>query len=349
MKKLYSYLFISLLTLTTINLAQEKKPDLMPKFSGDARTWLDEDLTKHQGNFMVKNVRLQVSGSATELVSYKFLFDLAALARTSTKNDTLGGKRFLTDAYTDLGILNDAYIAIKPVSGFSISLGQIKVPFSSDNLISVNSIPFSNRPLLTSKVGPDMYDIGFMASYSLPVSLPIDIDAAIFDGNGQNKSETDKTNNYAFRTVIKPVEGLNVSGNYAGGVMAGNKVHMFDLGAGYKNGGLTLSCEYAKRNTKLASYDYSSNTYFGYAVYDFPVSSELVKFISPAVRYEFLEPASHKAGDEFSRITAGLTFSFSKLTFAHCRLNYEKFIYKNEYKAADKNSDRLVLEFQIRY
>lgn len=349
MKKLYSFIFISLLSLTTINFAQDKTPDFMPKFSGDARTWLDEDLTKHQGNFMVKSVRLLISGNASEIVSYKFLFDLAALARTATKNDTLAGKRFLTDASTDLGILNDAYISIKPVSSFSLSLGQIKVPFSTDNLISSNSIPFSNRPLLVSKVSPDLYDIGFMASYSMPFSLPVNIDAAVFDGNGQNKSETDKTNNYAFRAVVMPVEGFNISGNYAGGVLSGNKVHMFDFGAGYKYAGLTLACEYAKRNTKLSSSDYASNTYFGYAVYDFPVSSSLVKFISPALRYEYLEPGTQKSGNEFSRLTAGLTLSFAKLTFAHCRLNYEKFIYKNEYKAADKNSDRLILEFQIRY
>ncbi|MCU7494305.1 MAG: hypothetical protein HF314_04205 [Ignavibacteria bacterium] len=321
----------------------------MPKFSGDARTWLDEDLTKHQGNFTVRNVRLLITGNASEIVSYKFLLDLAALTKTTTKNDTLGGKRFLTEASTDLNIVNDAFISVKPVSKLSLTLGQVKVPFSTDNLLSTNSIPFSNRPLFSSKVGPDIYDIGFMASYSLPISIPVDIDAAVFDGNGQNKAETDKTNNYAFRTVIKPLEGFNVSGNYAGGVMAGNKVHIYDLGAGYKAGSLTVAGEFAKRKTELASTDYTSNSYFGYAVYDFQVNSDLVKFISPAVRYEYLEPNSSKSSDEFKRVTAGLTFSFTKLTYAHVRTNYEKFIYKGAYKGTDKNSDRFILEFQIRF
>lgn len=349
MKHFYAYVILSLLTITSINFAQEKALDIMPRFSGDARTWLDEDLTKHQGNFLVKNVRLQISGNASEVVTYRFLFDLASLARTTTKNDTLGGKKFLTDANTDLGILSDAFISVKPVSRFSISLGQMKVPFSTENLISTNSLPFSNRPLISGKISPDLYDIGFLASCSLPLSIPVDIDAAVFDGNGQNKAETDKTNNYAFRTVIKPIEGFNLSGNYAGGVLAGNKVKMFDLGAGFKYGNLTLACEYAQRNTELVSSSSKSNSYFGYAVYDLPVSSGLVKFISPAVRYEYLEPGSLKTGDEFKRITAGLTFSFAKLTFAHIRTNYEKFIYQDGYKGTDKNSDRLILEFQIRY
>ncbi|MGE5402852.1 MAG: porin [Ignavibacteriales bacterium] len=349
MKKLYTYAVLSVLALASMNYAQEKKTDLMPKINGDARTWLEEDLTKKQGNFLVKNVKLLVTGDASEYVSYKFLFDLASLTKTTTKNDTLGGKKFLTDASTDLGILNDAFIAIKPISKLSLSLGQFKVPFSTDNIISANSTPFSNRPLIAGKVSPDLYDIGFMASYTLPLSVPVDIDAAMFDGNGQNKSENDKTNNYAFRTVVKPFNGFNLSGNYAGGVLQGNKVRMFDFGAGYKYGNLTLASEYARKKTQLISSDYSSSSYFGYAVYDFPVNSDLVKYISPAIRYEYLEPGSQKAGDEFTRLTAGLTFSFAKLTYAHFRINYENFSYKADYNGTDKNSDRLILEFQVRF
>lgn len=358
MKKL-SIILLSFLTFASVNIAQEKpsqekpsqeKPlDLQPKITGDARTWLDMDLTKNQGNFMVRNARIMASGNVSEFVSYRFLFDLASLTKTSTKTDTLNGRKFLTDASTDLGILNDAFISVKPVSKLSLTLGQFKVPFSTENLISTNSLPFSNRPLLSARISPDIYDIGFMASYSLPTPVPVDIDAAAFNGTGQNKAENDRTDNYAFRAVIKPVPEVNFSANYAGGILQGNKVKIFDLGAGFKSGNLTLAGEYAKRSTTISAKDVSLDSYFAYAVYDLPLNTDFIKFISPACRYEYFEPNSNVSNDQVKKFTAGLTFSFAKLTFAHFRLNYEKFLYKDEYKGTDKSSDRLITEFQIRF
>lgn len=188
-----------------------------------------------------------------------------------------------------------------------------------------------------------------MASYSLPLPVAVDIDAAAFNGTGQNKSDNDKTDNYAFRAVVKPIADLNISGNYAGGILQGNKVDMFDLGAGYKLNGLSLAGEYAKRTATVNAADVSLDSYFAYAIYDIALNSDFIKFISPAVRYEYFEPNSNAANDEFNRMTFGLTFSFAKLTFAHFRINYETFNYKADYKGTDKISDRLVFEYQIRF
>jgi hypothetical protein len=351
MRKFGSIFLTLFLLINSFVLAQEKSLDLQPKITGDARTWYDVDLTKNQGNFLIRNARIMFTGNASEAVSYKFLFDLAALTKTTTKSavDTSTGQKFLTDATTDLSIVNDAYISVKPIAKLGLTLGQFKVPFSTENLISTNSLPFSNRPLLSSKVAPDIYDIGFMASYTLPLPIEVNIDAAAFNGAGQNKSETDKTDNYAFRAVIKPFEGLNISGNYSGGVLSGKKVKIYDIGAGYKSGNLTVAGEYGNRSTNLVSSDVNVNAYFGYAIYDMPVDCGFLKFISPAIRYEYCEPNSTVNNDEVKRLTAGLTFSFAKITFAHFRVNYENFFYKDEYKGTDKSSDRLVCEFQVRF
>lgn len=324
--------------------AQEKAVDLTPKFSGDARTWYENDMANGKGNFLVRNARLQVTGNASEIVSYKFLFDFAALPKS-----TLSG----SVVTTDLTLLSDAFISIKPVNTLSLTLGQFKVPFSTENIMSTNQLPFSNRPLMSQVLAP-VYDIGFMASYSNTSVVPVDFDAALFNGNGQNKSENDRTDNYALRAVVKPIPDFNVALNYLGGRNAGLDIKMYDFSAGYKMSGFTFAAEYASRKTTTPKLDVNSNSMLGYVVYDMPVEGSALKYISPAIRYEVYDPTDLVDYDHTTRLTAGLTFSFAKLTWSHFRINYELLGYqvvKNLQTLAteDKSDGKLILEYQIRF
>jgi hypothetical protein len=58
------------------------------------------------------------------------------------------------------------------------------------------------------------------------------------------------------------------------------------------------------------------------------------------------DPNTSKASDEVNRITVGLTVQFAKITFAHFRLNYEKYDYTDP---AVVDPELIVLEFQTRF
>ncbi|MEI7811690.1 MAG: porin [Ignavibacteria bacterium] len=344
-KQFYLSAVLLLLVISTNYFAQEKPvTDLAPKFNGDVRTWYDNDFQKNKSNFTVKNARILVTGNASEIVSYKFLFDVAAVAGKLTLK-TKDSTKYLTDAVADMpNLINDAYVTITPITKLAFSLGQFKTPFGTENITSTNSLAFSNRALMAGKVTPELYDIGFMTSYALPVSIPVDVIAAAYNGTGQNKTDDDRSTNYAFRTVVKPIPDLNISANYAGGRIAGNKVGILGLGAGYKCSALTLALEYADRKTDLAT-TINAVSYFAYATYDFATGNDIVRFITPAVRYESYDPDNKIDKNNINKITAGLTFSFAKLTYAHVRINYEKF----DNADGTPNPDRMIAEFQIRF
>ncbi|MGE5498875.1 MAG: porin [Syntrophothermus sp.] len=339
MKFTKTLIIVFVTALSSFLQAQDKAVDLTPKFSGDARTWYENDMANGRGNFLVRNARLQVTGNASEIVSYKFIFDFAALPKS-----TLSGSAVTTD----LSLLGDAFISIKPVNSLALSLGQFKVPFSTENIMSTNQLPFSNRPLMSQTVTPAVYDLGFLASYSNTSVVPVDFDAAVYNGNGQNKSENDRTDNYAIRAVVKPIPDFNVAVNYAGGRAAGFDVKMFDFSAGYKMSGFTFAAEYASRKTAAVKQDINSNSMLGYVVYDLPVTASVLKYVSPALRYEVYDPTDLSDKDHFTRLTAGLTFSFAKLTWSHFRINYELLGYKNVLNE-DKNDGKMILEYQIRF
>ncbi len=56
-----------------------------------------------------------------------------------------------------------------------------------------------------------------MGSYKFNESLPIVLNAGLFNVSGQNKPENDYTTNYSFRAVVNPIPSLDFSGNYYSG------------------------------------------------------------------------------------------------------------------------------------
>ncbi len=327
----------------TISLSAQSKSESSYKLFGYLRAWHQTDFATNQGAFSIKMARIGVKGKVNSYASYKFLVDVSRAAKLSTDKEDVAGTSVVTGVKNYSDILLDAVATISPVKKFKFSLGQFKVPFSTDNLRGASAIDFINRPLLT-KVAPSLRDIGLMFTYTDNFGLPVSVDAGLFNGSGQNKGETDNSQNYSFRTVVNITSSLSVAGNYYGGKLSNSDVNIFDFGADYKVGDLKLSAEYGQRSTSVADADVNANAYFIYAVYSIGTGSDLISSIDPAVRFENYDPNSDVDDNGITRTTIGAALQFAKATYAQLRFNYELYNYQD----GRTNPDKFIIELQTR-
>jgi hypothetical protein len=325
----------------------QNNPDYAPKFSGYVRAWHQTDFATGQGQYLVKQARLGINGYVNDYAAYKFLFDFTRLGSLkTTSGTTAAGEKFLTGATSSFSdVMLDAAAVFKPIKNLEISAGQFKVPFSTDNLSSDQNAEFANRPLSTN-VSPSIRDIGLSIGYNFNVPFKTELIAGSFNGSGLNKSENDKSTDYAVRAVVSPIKDLAIAGNYYGAKVQGYAVNFMNFGFAYKIGKLLVDGEYGGKNSKTSGSDLKSNSYFVFATYSFPFPGNLIKEVIPAVRYEMYDPNSDIVDNEIGRITVGLSFEFAKINFARFRVNYEKFNYKD---GVTKNPDKLILELQTRF
>lgn len=340
MKKTVIFMFIA----ANLLLAQNKA-DYSPKFSGYIRAWHQTDFSKNQGEFLVKMARIAIKGNVNEFAGYRFQVDFTRLGKLTTTSATVNGTKVLTGASSTFSdVLLDAEAFVAPVDNLSLSLGQFKVPFSTDNLRGGADIDFVNRPLLTN-VAPGLRDVGFMGTYTIKNGIPMEFKAGLFNGAGQNKAENDKSVNYSFRASVSPFSGFSFAANYYGGKASDADLGIYDLGFDYKTGKAFFSGEFGQRNTKTSAKEISSNSYFVYATYEFGFSDSFVSAIIPALRYESYDPNGDVSSDEIGRVTVGIALHFAKIKYAQFRINYELFDYKN----GNTNPNKLILEVQTRF
>ncbi len=336
----------ALFILITVNfLLAQNKPDYSLKFSGYVRAWHQTDFSNNQGEFLVKQARLGINGAVNEYASYRFLVDFTRIGKLTTTTTTLNGTNVVSGVSANFSdILLDAAATFTPITNLDVTAGQFKVPFSTDNLRSDQNADFVNRPLLTN-VSPSIRDIGIMMTYKIKGEVSTELTAGSFNGTGLNKSENDKSMDYVFRAVVSPVKDLNLSGNYYVGITQGTDLNFFDFGFDYKFGSLFVDAEYANKNTKTLGSDISGTSFFAYATYNIPLQGDFLKEIIPAFRFEKFDPNSSQVNNEINMLTFGLTFEFAKVTFAHFRINYELF----DYKDGRDNHNKLIFELQTKF
>lgn len=338
------FLIITFLCLSFAVNAQEN-PDYSAKYSGYIRAWYQSDFGSDQGAYSLKQVRLGISGAVNEYASYKVLVDFTRLGKLTTTTTTVNGVKVVNSAAASFSdILLDAAATITPFKNFDLTAGQFKIPFSSDNLKADQTHQFANRPMITN-VSPNMRDIGFIMTYKIKGDVNAELTAGSFNGSGMNKIETDKSLDLSLRAVVSPIKDLNVFANYYGGKVSGLEQNFMGFGLAYKYSAFLFEAEYANKTLSATTGDIKGNSYFAFANYNISFNGGFINEITPAFRYEMFDVNSDKDNNEIGRMTFGLTFQFAKITFAHFRINYEKF----DYKDGSTNPDKLILEIQTRF
>lgn len=297
-----------------------------------------------KGRFEVRNARLSVSGKPLPVVEYKAEVD-----------------------FCDEGVIKmlDAYARFKPVSGFSFTIGQMRVPFTIDAHRAPHALYFANRSFIAKHVG-NVRDVGCIAGYSFNLGFPVILEAGLFNGSGLTGQKDYWTHgvNYSAKAQLMLPHGFNISLSTQKIKPDNVVVSLYDIGAFYHSRGWHVEAEYLFKHYSENAFGNVSafNTFVNY---DIPLRKCFFRKVSPQLRYDYtgdhsdgkryLDGVVSKDGElvvndyQRSRITGGVTLSLAQAFISDIRINYEKYFYRNGAVPKISEKDKIVIEFMTRF
>lgn len=310
--------------------------DYIPEIHGTLRGRYEYCTTLDASRFQVRNARVSFTGNVHPLVAYKAEIDLS-----------------------DAGITRmlDAYIRVFPLKGLAFTLGQMKVPFSTDNLRSPHTLYFANRSFIAKEIA-GLRDVGFTAGYTLTEKFPFSLVAGVYNGEGiYHQKDWHNTMCFATRATFDPSPYINISINFQSFEPDSVRMNAYDIGLLSTFFGVHAELEYLYK-TYNGNLFKPAHSFTGLLSYDLPLPKVFSK-ISFLARYDMM--TDHNRGyknelgqyvtDDFARqrVTGGVTLSLSKPVLADLRINYEKFFYTDWNVADPSELDKLVIELVVRF
>lgn len=308
-----------------------------PHIEGTIRAKYEYNTSLNEQRFQVRNARFSVNGNFSKMVSYKAEIDLSDEGETK---------------------MLDAYLRFQPQEWFRFTIGQQKIPFSTDNLRSPHQLFFANRSFIGKQL-TGLRDVGATLVLSNRKFIPVELTAGLYNGTGlydQQIWRKTEDLSYALRTVISPFDFLSISLNY-------NSVHPYDIRMNMYNVGGAIDFRGLHIESELyyKTYQYSSFKptvgFFVMGAYDLKTDKlKYLKKITPVLRYDNM--SNNNRGEKSangtyliddyvrSRVTGGITFSLSKPFLNDIRLNYERYSFP---RVLANTQNKLVLEFVVRF
>jgi len=331
MKKVFLLIF-SVLTVAQSLSAQS--------IHGTVRGKYEYQTQEGEGRFEVRNARVSVDGSLLEIIDYKAEIDLC----------DEGSIKML-----------DAFAALRPFrrERITLTIGQMRVPFTIDAHRSPHRQFFANRSFIAKQVG-NVRDVGTMAAWE---KGRCSVEFGLFNGSGLTNQKNFWTKNVNFSGKFK----FNSSKNF-GLVLSAQRIKpsvavmMYDVGVYWQRDRWHAEAEYLLKHYGRDAFA-NVHAFNAFAAYEVPLRTLLFTRLTPLVRYDYM--SDHSDGAELTttddgerltltdaerhRLTAGATLSFGRKAFeADLRLNVEKYWYPDgEPKTSEK--DKLVLEMMVHF
>lgn len=164
----------------------------------------------HESSFLVRRARLKFEGFAySPKLEYKFEL---GLTQRDINNDNV---TYLSNASQ---IIYDAVINWNFYKGFSLKVGQTKLPGNRERVISSGNLQFVDRSLLNSKINLDR-DMGLQLLHEAKLGEKFEIltIAAFSQGEGRNITSGNIGGyQYTFRVEALPFGMFASKGDYVG-------------------------------------------------------------------------------------------------------------------------------------
>lgn len=179
----------------------DKITKALPKISGYTQIRYDYNDGDGSSTFQLRRMRMSFDGNISPELDYKLQLEL-----TSPK-------------------IVDAYFSYKPYNGLKVRAGQFKVPFSIENTdygptkLELIDYPMVISYLVGNSTGADVKDkangrdIG-VKLYGDLFDKVVSYDLGVFNGAGINCKDNNKSKDVAARLMVRPVDGLVISGSY---------------------------------------------------------------------------------------------------------------------------------------
>jgi phosphate-selective porin OprO/OprP len=276
-------------------------------------------VTQDEGldSFSIKRARLSFAGELLKNVRFKLQID-------AVKSPVL------VDAQLDF-VLN-------PIASFRV--GQFKVPFSQESLLSASEVETINRSQPVTKLSPGQdigssgRDIGamFFGKYAI-----LEYTVGFFNGAGINKTDTNEQKDLAARFLLRPAGFLSIAasfydGRYSEKVDApavARKRTGFETAVVHDAFSLKGEFILAKDDTTSKQGWYLQGGYF-----------VLAKTLQAIVKYDSYDKDKNVAGDRSHLFTVGMNWFLTEKT--KLMVNFE--LYRDE--SGKTTNSALLAQFQ---
>ncbi len=335
---------VAILTLSVPVAAQRDSVSTSMKIGGTLRGKYEYQTQEGEGRFEVRTARVSVRGNLNSMVSYMAEIDLCD-----------EGEIKMLDAWT----------RIAPVNNLGFTIGQMRVPFTIDAHRSPHQQYFANRSFIAKQVG-NVRDVGARVDYRVDGTVPIILQAGIFNGSGltNQKNYWTKGVNFSGKAQFLIPGGTTV-------VLSAQKIRpqdvvimMYDAGVTYKCGNFLAEAEYLYKHYNQNAFK-AVHAFDGFINYDIPLRRCAFSKISPLIRYDFM--SDHSDGKRYvtddtddvgqliindykrGRLTGGVTLSFLKPFNCDIRINYEKYFYRKGAIPKVSEKDKFVVEVMTHF
>lgn len=301
------------------------------KISGYSQVRYRQDKTIDNDGFDIRRVRLDIKGDVTERFDYRLQADFAG---SSAK-------------------VLDATIGYKVNPSLKLTVGQFKIPFSQENLISSPKLETINRSQVVEALvarGSDVIgnhngrDTGIQASGSILAKEDyqlLDYALGVFNGSGINTADKNEQKDFVGRLVFHPLKDWAIGGSYYNGYGTwGTNPRKNDrdrLGGefAYVKEPISLKGEYIKGNdgaTKKAGWYLQAGYFF------------IPKKFQGVFKFDAYDANTEVADNETNIYTLGVNWFFSKWAFL--QVNYEL---KDEWGRKEVSNNALTGQLTLQF
>jgi len=313
---------LAVLILAGASFGQDKKE---PTFLSISKAFKLSGWTQFQyagwdkgvDNFSVRRSRLTLAGDILKNMHYKLQLEFAKTP-----------------------LILDAMIEYEFSRAFQLRVGQFLVPFSMENLTGTADVDMINRSQPEEKLVPGRdnssqgRDVGVAVFGNASI---VEYTAAIVNGAGFNKADTNSHKDLVGRLVLRPVKYLSVGGSlYKGKQSATAEAPLVTRDKAGLEMALVLDrisikseYYYAKDDKLTRNGWYAQGGYF-----------ILPKKIQALIKYDVVDMNRTLSGDRIGRYTAGVNWFISGRT--KLQLNYE--LYKLESGKTDNQAILAMLQ-----
>ena len=271
--------------------------------------------------FFLRRVRLGAQGDLTPWARFKAQVDLRYLGSNGTSSSVVG---------------TDLYVVLTGTRA-AVTLGQAKVPFSTEEILSSGALPLPDRSVVVGDYAPNR-DIGVQVDWRPrsprpPFGGQLEIEGGVFDGEGPNHaSNPDKKLLYVGRAAVSPAAALELSG----GVAAYPDSTWWDAGASAHHGAWLVRAEWLRRNLRGTSNHLSG----WYALASYMVRAERVQLVGRVEEFD----ATSAPRDGETAYTAGAQCFFRGEDF---KIQASYALFAEQGPAVTNN--RLIVQMQARF
>jgi Phosphate-selective porin O and P len=271
-----------------------------------------------QTSFRLRRLELKWSGEILpDLVAYTIVMDPARLLEASSstvsvkneEGETIGTAKVSQPAGSS-SIVQDAVVTV--LSEYAdVSMGQFKIPVSYDAFSSVAKLLLPERSTVARRLG-ERRDIGIKAEKKFKYFSYV---AAMMNGEGQNRLDTNDQKDLALRLEAYPVEGLTLAGvgyTSVGERKLANTKDRIEGDLRFEASGLLVQGEYIRGTDRVSETSrVTSHGFYGVLGYTF------AKTLQPLVRFGYFDPnvkqkdeaeADWAKLDEQKEYSVGLTY-----------------------------------------